>query len=63
MKLEKKIKEILPNASVRVCVEEKTETVTANVAELDATEMKQLLRFGLKKVKRSGSGLTLKFEL
>ena len=61
MKLEQKIKIILPRAAVKT--EEKTETVTAKVSELDATEMKQLLRFGLKKVKRSQSGLTLKFEL
>lgn len=59
MTLEKKIKIVLPKASVRT--EEKTETVSANVAELDVAEMKQLLRLGLTKIKRSGSGLTLKF--
>ncbi len=60
MTLEKKIKIILPKASIRV--DENSEIISATVAELDATEMKQLLRFGLKKVKRYGSGLTLKFE-
>ena len=60
MSIEKKIKIILPNASVRM--DEKTEIISVNIGELDATELKQLLRFGLKKIKRSGSGLSLKFD-
>lgn len=60
MSIEKKIKIILPNASVRM--DERTETVSVSIGELDATELKQLLRFGLKTIKRSGSGLSLKFD-
>lgn len=60
MKLEDKIKKLLPGASVSV--DEKEKVIKAHLAEVCATDLKQLLRFGLTKICRSGSGITLKFN-
>jgi hypothetical protein len=60
MTLEEKIKKTLPTASVSV--DEKAKIISANVAEVCATDLPRLMRFGLYKIGRSGSGITLKFN-
>ncbi|MCC2590329.1 hypothetical protein [Chryseobacterium sp. MFBS3-17] len=60
MPIETKIKRILPGAKVRVDC--RTEVISVAIGSLDAVELKMLLRHGLTEIKRSGSGLSLKFK-